>query len=107
MERITDIKDIVNKTIEKVEHDDDEVMILYFTDKTMIFLEAEGADFNANYYITTARNFSDVVKVKYGLITQEEFDKNMDANTKEHIERSERENRAQYERLKAKYEKEV
>ena len=100
MRLISNIKELEGKTIKRAVFVDYESMvILTFTDNSYC-----GIDGNGDMYLTDSEeNIDDDMFRDAGIITEKEYKKRKNAETKMDLEFREATDRATYERLKAKY----
>lgn len=100
-----DASDIEGKTVSGVSYDDDDFMIA-FTDGTFIYVTAEGDEDYAslNDNIVTIDSLPKHAAIDLGVITEAEYTDMIKTRQKEALEAREESDRAEFERLKKRFE---
>lgn len=104
--QLTNEHELIGKTIKAIEFDEPGVL-MSFSDGTCVIINAEGDD-EDGHYLTVARSMnraSPQALLHSEIITRDQFDLFIAARQKEREAFQDAEDRATYEKLKAKFEK--
>ena len=103
LQLLADEDDMPGRTVDKVWHEDSDVLFITFTDKSYIILRAESDYGGADLFAASHHALSAIVLMDLGLITRSQYDEYNRRLEKQRLDQAKAYRRNEYNRLRLEF----